>query len=230
MRFIIVAFVIAGFPVASFAWDFASGGAIGGTFVSFDFETKQLTFQDPISASSQVIPSRQLSFRSKQKLVFSPVFHRSFPDSPFWSPERRKMLHILSLFTTLPLFLGFWISSRLIVSKSNPVLALAAFAGSWLVGAIFVFSYFLLHERFSGSPVYLLMGFLVGATFLSIFISAIYGCSIFKGAALFVVHLFAGFCVAGLLFFLSEVVILPTAKTTLWHDHIFVPVGILKAW
>ena len=215
-------------PSLGAAWEFASGETIGGHLTSFEFAEKQLTFTDPISSSSRSVPSKQLSFSSLQKLTFSPAFHRSFPKNPFWSPEKRSLLNIISVLTALPLFIGFWISGKVIASKSSPLTALAGFAGSWIVGAIFVMAYAILYERFDGGAWLIIVGFLTAAMFLSIFVSAIYGCTVMKGLTIFMLHLFAGLLIALIGFGASEILIFPDTRAVLWETHIFVPVGILS--
>ncbi|NRB72981.1 MAG: hypothetical protein HRU46_01345 [Verrucomicrobiales bacterium] len=208
------------------AWETRDGSEIGGKLDSFDFDSKELVFDDPAQPESTRVAFNDLSMRSRQHFLFSPVYHRSFPGDSLWPAEKKKLLLISAVSVVVPLFLGFWISGALIARKLNPVHALLGFAGSWIIGSVLVTIYLILSARFDGNTSLLWAGFIVAAIFLSILVSAVYSCSTIKGFAIFFSHLFVGVCVALILLATTNLLLPEASRDELWNKLVFRPVGL----
>tara|TARA_R110000850_G_scaffold17330_5_gene53492 strand:- start:979 stop:1662 length:684 start_codon:yes stop_codon:yes gene_type:complete len=208
------------------AWELENGSTVAGEAASFDFEQKALILIDPITEEAREVSVDQLSLRSRQKLLFSPLYHRSFPDETLWPPEKRKLFQISTAVSIAPLLVGFWLSGLIIAGKGNPVIAMVGFAGSWIVGTILILAYFLLSSRFDNNSTLLMAGIPVAAIFLSMFISAVYGCTTAKGFGVFFFHLFAGFSITLFSLMSSELLFSQETQMEVWEKLVFVPVGL----
>ena len=208
------------------AWEKRDGSEIGGKLDSFDFESKELVFDDAAQPESTRVAFNDLSMKSRQYFLFSPIYHRSFPADSLWPTEKKKLLLISVASVVLPLFLGFWISGALIARKLNPVRALLGFAGSWIIGSVLVTIYLILSVRFDGNTSLLWAGFIVAPIFLSILISAVYSCSTIKGFVIFFSHLFVGVCVSLILLAATNLLLPEVSQDELWNKLVFRPVGL----
>ena len=123
------------------ALEMQDGTELPGKVIGFNFDTKELTVEAPSSGKSTVVPTRELSLRSKQTLLFSQVFHRSYPEGKKWPREKVNLTMNGILAPVIALLGGFWIAGWLIGGKFNPVRAFFGFFGGWIVGTLFVVFY-----------------------------------------------------------------------------------------
>ena len=208
------------------AWEARDGSQIGGKLESFNFETKELVFSDLLNPHEKHVPFEDLSLSSRQRLLFSPVYHRSFPDDSLWPAEKKMLFLVSAAAIIIPLLLGFWISGILIARKFNPIHALIGFVGSWIIGSILVAVYLILSSQFDGNLALLSAGFVVAAIFLSILVSAIYNCPSIKGFAILIAHLVIGALLA-LVFLSATNLLLPEESLDkLWNLLVFRAVGL----
>jgi hypothetical protein len=146
---------------ASAAWSFRSGETLPGEPTAFDFERKTLSFRDPLSDRETVVPTRNLSLRSRQQLLVSPLFHRGDRDDPLWTPAKRRLLIPALGIPAGIFFLGFWMTAWFFTGRFNPIHALTAFVGSWIVLLIFAVCYTFLELRLGGGIKIILLGIVV---------------------------------------------------------------------
>lgn len=226
MRWLIVTIglLLAGSP--TLAWEFRNGSQIGGKLESFNFETKELVFSDLLNPPDKHVPFKDLSLRSRQRLLFSPVYHRSFPDDSLWPAEKKMLLLVSGTAVIVPLFLGFWISGVLIARKFSPIHALIGFVGSWIIGSVLVAVYLILSSHFDGNVALLGAGFIVATIFLSILVSAIYNCPSLKGFAILVSHFFIGTSLALICLSATNLLLPEESLDELWNHLVFRAVGL----
>jgi len=211
--------------VAETEWTTRSGQSVRGDLVDFDFENKIAVIKGKESGDS-LIPTSDLTYDARKKILFASEFHQSFPKK--WSMEQSHML-LLCLFVPAILFLvGFWIAGFAFTKRWNPFSAFIGFFGGWIVAVILMYCYFKFAAQSPGNEKALLIagGFLaVVAT--SVFVSAIYRCSILTGFYIFASHFFFALFVAiGLNIWLNKKTD-PVWLDTASEDYVFRPVGIV---
>lgn len=222
----ITGFLFLFLPVICGAWDLESGEKLDGVPTAFDFNEKSAVFFNRLSQLERSVPVGELSLRSRQKLLISPVFHRSYPDGGNWPDGKRRLLLFALLAPTVSLFLGFWLAGWFVAGKFNPVLALFGFLGSWLVGGLLIFCYLMFAEMTENKTVVMAGGVVVSTIFVAIFVSAVYSCSFFKGLAVFILQTLAALCVTALGLLLFEIVVPDEQEEQIWRDLVFGPVGL----
>jgi hypothetical protein len=208
-------------------WTFKSGDPLPGDPVSFDFEKKTVTVTNPLTGNSTVIPTKNLSVRSRQRLLFSPLFHRGEGDDPLWPEVKRKLVIRGLAVPLLVLFGGFWVSGWLIGRKFNPVLAGIGFVGSWVIAAIFTVFYAFLKMRLEGGVTTTLIGVGFTLIFTPLFVSAVYGCSYLRGLAVFSFHLVAGLSLLSIGLVAVETVAGVEKVDAWWSEEVFEPLGLM---
>lgn len=209
------------------AFELRDGTKVPGNVIGFDFETKHLTLEDPVSLDTSNVPARDLSLRSKQFLLLSPVFHRSYPDEDQW-PEEKVTLTAYGILAPIAVLLaGFWIAGWLIGGKFNPVRAFLGFFGGWIVGTLFVVFYLFFAARFDKGIAVVGIGFVLASVFVPMFVSAIYQCSFFRGLGVFLFHLVAAACLTAIGLVACEIFIPPDQLENWWNVRVFQPVGLI---
>ncbi len=226
MRLLIVTLGLLLASSSALSWETRNGSQIRGKFDSFNFKTKELVFSDPVNPPDRHVPFEDLSLRSQQRLLFSPVYHRSFPDDSLWPTEKKMLLLVSGTAVIVPLLLGFWISGILIARKFNPIHALIGFVGSWIIGSVLVATYLILSSQFDGNATLLGAGFIVASIFLSILVSAIYNCHTFKGFAILFSHLLIGTLLALICLAATNLLLPKESLDELWNHLVFRAVGL----
>lgn len=213
-------------PAVCAGWELKTGETIDGVPARFDFEDKTITFFNRLSESQREVASDELVLRSRQRLLLSPVFHRSYPDEGNWVDEKRKLLSFAFLTPAISLFVGFWLAGWFVTGKFNPVLAVFGFLGSWLIGCLLVFCYLMFAEMSDSKNAVIVGGATVSTIIVSIFVSAVYSCSFLKGMAVFLLQTLAAICVTALGMLAFSLAVPDITEETIWTEHVFIPVGL----
>jgi hypothetical protein len=209
------------------SWTFKSGESLPGDPVSFDFGKKTVTVTNPLTGKNTVVPTKNLSVRSRQRLLFSPLFHRGEGDDPLWPEVKRSLLLRGLIVPVVILFAGFWVSGWLIGRKFNPVLAVIGFIGSWVIVAIFTVCYAFLKIRLHGGMTTTLVGVGFTLIFTPLFVSAVYGCRYLRGAAVFFFHLVAGLSLLSIGMVAIETIAGREKVDAWWSAEVFEPLGLM---
>ena len=206
---------------------FISGEELPGEPVDFDFEKKTITVTNPLTGKNTIVPTENLSLRSRQRLLFSPLFHRADTGQSLWPPEKRRLLFKAIMLPSVILFFGFWVSSWLIAGKANPLLALIGFLGSWIIVAIFAVCYGFFFIRFGGGLITTLFGIVVTMAFTPLYVSAVYNCSYQTGNLVFYFHLIASLCLLSIGMVLVEAIAGDERVDAWWNRTVFEPLGLI---
>ena len=207
-------------------WTVKGGESIPGELKSFEFSEKRAVFETG-AGETHTVPAEELSADSRWRLLVSPQFAQSFPADRWTSEQGRYILYAISA-PVLCLLLSFYVCALILFKTGNPVKAIAGWFGSALLGGFLMAFYLYLSSRNSSSATgILLMGSVVCAVLLSVYVSIIYRSSTFEGFKLLILH------VCGALFFLL-LTVLAAKKTTQVFDFepfikekIMIPVGLL---
>lgn len=210
-------------------WSFRSGEDLPGDPVAFDFERKTLTIRNPVTEKETIVPTRNLSLRSRQRLLFSPLFHRGVPGESLWPPEKRRLLLYGMAVPATLLFFGFWAAGGFFTGRFNPLLAFVGWLGSWIVIGIFAICYAFLALRLQGGTKLTLTGFAVSLATTPLYISAVYNCTYLKGFSVLLSHLLAGGCLLAIGLAAFEVGMGERGLEAWWNDRVFAPVGLISA-
>jgi hypothetical protein len=229
MRGAVIAFAILLVSATAGAWGLESGDNIYGIPLEFDFASKTVKFSNPGAAESLTFPAHDLSFRSKQRLLINRVFLSSFPDGPAFSKEKKHLL-LLAIFSPMTvLLIAFWIAGILLARKVSPIRALIGCLGGWILGTTFVIFYLFFAARLGGDYRVVLFGTGLGMIVLSVFISAVYQCSILKGFLIFFAQIFVALFLAIVGLATTESLIEKKAVYAFWNEHVFEPVGMIPS-
>lgn len=225
--FLIFALLMLSHVSASAAkWEFATGEEISGEPVAFDFQKKLIQWEDPLTDTTQIVPARNLSLRSKQRLVMGSLIHDNFEGESMWPHERRVMLLKVLGVPAIIMLSAFWIVGILVTRKWNPVRAIIGFSGGWIVAAIFVVMYIFFSNRLGGGMKTILTGIGAAGIFSAMFTSVVYNASFIKGLALFVLHIIASLGLLMTTIIVFELATTETQAEEFWTEHIFVPSGL----
>ncbi|MDF1739280.1 MAG: hypothetical protein P1U86_08980 [Verrucomicrobiales bacterium] len=218
-------------PLNAFAakWELSSGTELTGEPVQFNFKTKLVSWKDPITGSFNDVSAEKLSYKTRQRLILSPLIHNSYAGEQLWPKERQAMLFKLFLLAGVFMCAGFWVAGWLIAGKWNPLSASFAFIGSWIVAGIFIVMYLFLNSRVGEGNGVLILGILSAAGFASLFTSAIYGCTFVKGLKIFLFQAVTSICLLFISAFIFELAVPEKTKDKIWTRHIFIPSGLQKA-
>lgn len=210
------------------AWKLESGQKVRGKAVSFDYEQKSLGVEDAVTKKISQIPVESLSLRSRQRLLFSPLFHESYPTEGGWPEEKYYLLRLAIFSPMAALLVGFWIGGILITKKYNPVRAILGFFGAWMIGGLFIFFYLFFAGRFGGGIGTVLFGAFLGTVFLSFFISIVYTCNVWKAFQIFLLQIVAAVILSIATLGLTEFFVPLEERTSFWGEHVFAPTGMMK--
>jgi hypothetical protein len=209
-------------------WELDSGQKIRGKAVSFDYEAKSLGIEDAVTGKVSQIPAENLSLRSRQFLLFSRIFHESYPSDDGWPEEKYYLLRLAIFSPMAALLIGFWVGGMLIAKKFNPVRAILGFFGGWMIGGIFIFFYLFFAGRFGGGMGTVLFGAFLGTVFLSLFISVVYLCNVWKALLIFLFQILAAAFLSIVSLALVEVFVPLETREAFWSEHVFEPVGLVN--
>ncbi len=208
-------------------WSLHDGRGLPGEPTLFDPERKTVHFRDPISEREAIVPTEELSLRSRQKLLLSPVFHRSGGEGWLQSPAKRWVATKAAGIVALAMGLGFWVAGWSCAGKWNPLLAGIGFVGTWVLVGILVAFYTFLKARIEGGAGIVALGTAATLTVASLYVSAVYACSYWRGLLALLVHPVAGVCllVAGLA--AMEATVGTEQAEIWWNAQVFEPAGLI---
>ena len=86
---VVVCFLSCSSAQAETEWKTRSGQIVTGELVAFDFDQKIVTIKSEAAGEAQV-PTSDLDYAARKKILFSNVFHQSFPEKS--SKEQSSML------------------------------------------------------------------------------------------------------------------------------------------
>lgn len=221
--FLTVQSVEAGAP----SWRTYDGKTIEGKAIDFNFETKTVTLQ-PDDGERTALFSQDLDFQSKRRLLFSNVFHASYPDTGFfWSKEKYTFFAMVIFSPIILLIIGMWLSALFVARKFNPFSAVGAFLGSWIAGVILVICYMVMAAKSGSGNAVVYGGSVFAALVMALFVSAVYKTKFLKGLLIFVCHfLFAG--LLGFLLIYGADILLPGDEVNaFWEKWVFEPTGLV---
>ncbi len=214
------------FAEAAPKWNTRSGQVVEGELEAFDFDRKVAVLRNDVHGEIHV-PTSDLDFAARKKILFSSAFHQSFPKGKS-SIEQANILLILAFSPAILFLIGFWIAGLVFTKRWSPFKAIIGFFGGWVVAVILMVCYFKFAASSPGNEkVLLIVGGLVAVVAVSVFVSAIYRCSIVTGFYIFVSHFFFSILVAvGLNYYLQK------KADPVWLDekseeYLFQPVGIV---
>jgi hypothetical protein len=210
-------------------WELNSGTELTGEPVRFNFQSKLVSWKDPITRSFNDVPAEKLSYKTRQRLILSSLIHNSYAGEQLWPKKRQAMLVKLFLIAGIFMCAGFWVAGWLIAGQWNPLSASFAFIGSWIVAGIFIVMYLFLNSRVGEGNSVLILGMISATGFASLFTSAIYGCSFLKGLKIFLFQAVTSICLLFISIFVFELAVPEKIKDKVWTKHIFVPSGLQKA-
>ncbi|HRQ88605.1 MAG TPA: hypothetical protein PLA50_07395 [Bacteroidia bacterium] len=209
-----------GAPLGAADWTYRNGDPIPGAPVRFDSGSKLLTFRDELVGKETLVPSKELSLKSRQRLLLSPIVRDMDRTG---EPETVRLFLIGGATAAATFFAGFLIAAWLVCGKRNPFQAAVGFAGAWIVVAVLAACYSALHSHFGGNPRIVLLGAAMCLALAPFYLSAVYNCGYLKGQLLFFTHLLVGTCL-----FLTTLAVAHLAMPEDWWDReVFAPVGII---
>lgn len=208
-------------------WTTYDGQSVEADVINFDFATKMVTVEDPETQARTDYNTKDLDFSSRRQLLFSPVFHQSFPATGLiWPREKMWLFGLAIVSPILLLIIGMWVAGVFIARRFNPFSAVGAFLGSWIAGVILMVCYLVFAQKGGGTSI-IYIGGLVGTMVMALFISAMYRTSFLKGVLIFIFHLlFAGFF-AFVLIYKMEKFVPPDQVSAFWDSWVFIPTGLM---
>ncbi len=215
-------------PVAALGgiWSLQNGGTREGEALAFDFEKKELSLSDPITGKTTVVPTADLSLRSRQRLLLSPLFYKvERGNTPAPVGQDRLPLYALAAFTGV-VVPGFWLSAWFLNGRINPFLAVFASLGSWIVLGILLTCYTFLSLRFEGAISITLLGTIMTLALTPLYVSAVYSCTYLRGLLLFGAHLVVALALFAIGLVLVEFIAGTDPVDAWWNEHVFKPVGL----
>ena len=208
-------------------WSRTGKDMIFGELTKFDFEKKTVTIKDAKSGREKTFPSSQLDARGRWLLVFSPPFHNSIPQDSSGSERLLLILYFIVIPMGLYLFV-FWVCAMSILGKINPLRALIALPGAWLLsGFLIAFYLFMIGQHPDNAVPICIIGGIVTLASASLFIAIIYHKKMIHGLALIILHsIIAPIILVGAIYFpykLGEA----EKVESFFDNRLFIPVGIL---
>lgn len=213
-----------------FGWSRPDKDVIYGEVTEFNFDKKTVTIKETDSEKEKTFPSSQLDTRSKWiLLLFSPVFFDSIPQDGFETAHWLLAI-IFIVVPALTYLFSFWFCAIIVTRRINPLRALVALIGAWLLsGFLIVFYIFMIGRHPEQTMTICIIGGLITTTVASLFIAIIYHKKILHGFALIVLHSILAPVI------LASVIYLPykfgntEQVDTFFEDRLFIPVGLLPA-
>lgn len=201
--------------------------AVYGELTYFDFSRKTVTIKIADSDTEIKFPSSELDSRSRWMALFSTNFLQSIPNDNFQSEHWHLAIIFIAIPAVLYLF-SFWISAMLVTRKINPLRAIIALPGAWLLsGFLIVFYIFMIGRSPDKTLLICVLGGLVTLTVASLFVSIIYHKTIIHGLVIIIFHsilaplIFASTIYATYKFGDTEKV------DAFFNDHVFTATGLL---
>jgi hypothetical protein len=226
---VLVVLGLTGVSISAADWTYRSGRSIPGEPAAFDGAEKRVTFRDRVSERETEVPAGELSLSSRQRLLFSPVFLKSKREPPYWHGKSADLLIVALALPAIVLGLAFWFAGWFFTRKMNPLLAVTAFFGSWAIIGILAVCYAFLLIRLDGGIKIILVGVTVALSVTPLYLSAVYGCSYWKGHLILLAHLFAGGFILATGVAAIELVGGMNVIEAWWEAVVFEPLGLTAA-
>ena len=227
MRLLSVTLVVLFAAISAQAWELSSGENITGKLIAYNYEEKKAEFTRKESLKTIRVPAKDLSLRSKQRLLINEIFLSSYPKNPAFPPEKRYLFGLAVVGPMAALLIGFWIAGLLLAGKVNPVRAVIGCVGGWILLTTFMLFYFFFAARLGGGWQTIVLGGFIGLIAMSVFVSAIYQCGIFKGFAIFLAQIFVAVFISVVGLALTETLIEIEKVESFWDSRVFDRVGML---
>lgn len=210
-------------------WSLRDGGGLPGEPLTFDAEEKTVYFRDPLSERQRVVPTRELSLRSRQRLLCSPVFHLGGREEGWLkSPSKRGVILKATIGAGLAMSLGYWVMGWCLTGRRSLFLAVCAFVGSWLMMGLLVAFYAFLKMRISGGSGTMWIGGIVSVGIAAFYLSAVYACQLWKGFLILFGQLVIAFCLLATALAGAELIGGPERTEAWWNTEVFEPIGLTK--
>ncbi len=222
------------FPILILAvvqtWNIGAAEApIEAELQEFHFEDKSVTLQSRDDGNQTTVATADLSLQNRLQLLLSPKFVAGYP-SDDWTPQQSRFVILAAVVPAFYCLAAFWLTAALLLKSANPVRALIAFGGGWLLGLLLVGSYVIIGARVGQSALVVsLIGLGVTSFFVSMFISAVYQTSTWNGFLVFVCHLFIAAILATISAVTVDSVIAGEKLDEILTQHVFEPVGLMAA-
>ena len=217
-----------GGEAAAKIWTKTGGDTFDADPIQFDYKTKTVTFFNNETKSREDLPAAELDYRSKRRLLLSPVFHSSYPKGGLWPKEKIKLFALVIFSPIALLVVGMWLAALFTAKRFNPFSAVGAFLGSWIAGVILVVCY-LIYAAKSGMGAGLIwVGAGVAALVMALFISSIYNTTYVKGIIIFVGHILMAGLLAFLLLIGTDTLLPREEVSAFWEHWVFAPVGLIE--
>ena len=213
---------------AATTWKTFDGQTFQADPVQFDFESKVVTLLNAESGARVSYHTRDLDFRSKRKLLLSPVFHRSYPKGGFWPTEKISLFAIAILSPIILLIAGMWLAGLFFAKKFNPFKALGAFLGSWIAGVILIICYLVFAAKSDMGVGLIWFGTAIAGLVMALFISSIYSTTFLKGVIIFVTHILFAALLAFLLIIGTETLLPLDEVSGFWEKWVFAKTGLVE--
>jgi len=219
------------FPILILAviqtWTISGGTPFEAELQEFHFEDKTVTLQNRDDGSESTVATADLSVQNRVQLLLSPKFVAGYP-SEEWTPQQSRFVILAAVVPAFYFLASFWLTAALLLKRANPVRALIAFGGGWLLGLLLVGSYVIIGARVGQSVLAIsLIGLGVTSFFVSMFISAVYDTSTWNGFLVFVTHLFIAAILAAISAVTVNTAIAEEKLDEILTQHVFEPVGLM---
>ncbi len=219
------------FPILILAvvqtWNIGSAEPIEAELQKFHFEDRTVTLQNADDGSESTVTTADLSMQNRIQLLLSPKFVAGYP-SDNWTPQQSHFVILAAVVPAFYFLAAFWLTAALLLKRANPIRALIAFAGGWLLGLLLVGSYVIIGARVGQSVLAIsLMGLAVTSFFVSMFISAVYETSTWNGFLVFISHLFIAAILATISAVTVNAFIAEEKLDEILTQHVFEPVGLM---
>jgi hypothetical protein len=209
-------------------WGRTGKEALKGELTAFDFESKTLTIKESASGDEKSFPSSELDSRSRWFLLFSQQFFGSI----LQQDHRSEHLHLAIVFIAIPAALylvTFWLAALLVTGRLNPLRAIIALPGAWILSGLLIVFYEFMIGRYPQNMTFIcILGGLVTLTVASLFVSIIYHKTVFHGLTIIILHSI----LAPLLFFSAIYASYRFGDTekvdSFFANSLFIPAGLLE--
>ncbi len=208
-------------------WRTYDGQTIKASVSSFDYENKMVTLENMDTQARAAYKTLDLDYKSARMLLVSPKFFQSYPKGRIWSKEQMTLVGIYLGSPIILLIVGMWLAGLFIAKRFNPFSAIGAFIGSWIAGAILLICYMIFASKSSGNgTMFIVLGALIATLVMSLYISAIYKTTFFRGFFIFIGHLFFAALIGFLLIYGTDTLLAEGDVSQFWNQWIFRPVGL----
>lgn len=209
-------------------WSRKDKDIIFGEVTAFDFEKKTVTITESETDKKKTFSSSDLDARGKWMLIFSSHFLNSIPEDIF----NKEHLILSLVFIVIPIVLyliTFWFCAIFVMGKINPLRALIALPGAWLMsGFLIVFYVFMIGRYPDKMQLICILGGLITLTVASLFVAIIYHKNVLHGLTLIILHSILAPVIFATAIYLPYKMGDPEKVDTFFAKSFFIPVGLLQ--